>query len=100
MTTTESALLGKSLPELTEWIESTGQPKYRGKQLYQWLYKKGIHNLEEVTNFPKAWREEMAGYPVGRSQIHHHKTAPDGTRKYLLKLHDGLIIETVGIPTE
>ena len=100
MTTTESALLGKSLPELTEWIESTGQPKYRGKQLYQWLYKKGIHNLEEVTNFPKAWREEMSGYPVGRSQIHHHKTAPDGTRKYLLKLHDGLIIETVGIPTE
>lgn len=100
MTTTESALLGKSLPELTEWIESTGQPKYRGKQLYQWLYKKGIHNLKEITNFPKTWREEMADYPVGRSQIHHHKTAPDGTRKYLLKLHDGLIIETVGIPTE
>ncbi|AFY39031.1 23S rRNA m(2)A-2503 methyltransferase [[Leptolyngbya] sp. PCC 7376] len=100
MTTTESALLGKSLPELTEWIESTGQPKYRGKQLYQWLYQKGIRNLEEITVFPKAWRAEMADYPVGRSQIHHYKTAPDGTRKYLLKLDDGLIIETVGIPTE
>ncbi|OKH11241.1 23S rRNA (adenine(2503)-C(2))-methyltransferase RlmN [[Limnothrix rosea] IAM M-220] len=103
MTTTQSVqsvLLGKSLPELTEWIEGTGQPTYRGKQLYQWLYQKGVHNLQEITVFPKAWRAEMQDYPVGRSQIHHHKTAPDGTRKYLLKLHDGLIIETVGIPTE
>lgn len=93
-------LLGKSLPELTAWITETGQPSYRGKQLYQWLYQKGIHNLEDITVFPKTWRTEMADYPVGRSQIHHQKTAPDGTRKYLLKLHDGLLIETVGIPTE
>ncbi|MGB2925063.1 MAG: 23S rRNA (adenine(2503)-C(2))-methyltransferase RlmN [Limnothrix sp.] len=93
-------LLGKTLPELTEWIEATGQPSYRGKQLYQWLYQKGIHSLEEITVFPKDWRAEMADYPVGRSQIHHHRTAPDDTRKYLLELHDGLIVETVGIPTE
>jgi 23S rRNA (adenine2503-C2)-methyltransferase len=97
---TPTVLLGKSLSELTQWMEESGQPSYRGKQLYQWLYQKGIRNLDEISVFPKAWREEMATYPVGRSQIHHQKTAPDGTRKYLLKLHDGLIIETVGIPTE
>ncbi|WP_024546020.1 23S rRNA (adenine(2503)-C(2))-methyltransferase RlmN [Picosynechococcus sp. NKBG15041c] len=96
----QDVLLGKSLPELTHWVEATGQPSYRGKQLYDWLYNKGIHRLDEITVFPKAWRAEMAAYPVGRSQIHHHRTAPDGTRKYLLKLHDGLIVETVGIPTE
>ncbi len=96
----QDVLLGKSLPELTHWIETTGQPAYRGKQLYNWLYQKGIHDLSEITVFPKAWREQMGTYPVGRSQIHHQRTAPDGTRKYLLQLHDGLIIETVGIPTE
>lgn len=99
-TMSSEVLLGKSLPELTQWIETTGQPSYRGKQLYQWLYQKGIRNLDEITVFPKTWREAMADQPIGRSQIHHHRTAPDGTRKYLLKLHDGLIIETVGIPTE
>lgn len=96
----QTPLLGKSLPELTQWIEETGQPSYRGKQLYQWLYQKGIHSLDEITVFPKAWRAEMADYPVGRSHIELHRTAPDDTRKYLLKLHDGLIVETVGIPTE
>lgn len=100
MVMTQTALLGKSLPELTQWMEESGQPSYRGKQLYQWIYQKGIRNLDEISVFPKAWRAEMQSYPVGRSQIHHHKTAPDGTRKYLLQLHDGLIIETVGIPTE
>ncbi|MEB3224207.1 MAG: 23S rRNA (adenine(2503)-C(2))-methyltransferase RlmN [Synechococcus sp.] len=96
----QDVLLGKSLPELTHWIESTGQPRYRGKQLYDWLYQKGVRHLDEITVLPKTWREQMADYPVGRSHIHHQRTAPDGTRKYLLRLHDGLIIETVGIPTE
>ncbi|MGL6282699.1 MAG: 23S rRNA (adenine(2503)-C(2))-methyltransferase RlmN, partial [Microcoleaceae cyanobacterium] len=36
-----SPLLGKSLPELTVWVAEHGQPAYRAKQLYQWLYEKG-----------------------------------------------------------
>ncbi len=96
---TDQALLSKSLDELTDWVKQQGQPSYRGKQLHQWLYEKGIHSLEDVSVFPKAWREKLADYPVGRSQIHYYSTAPDRTRKYLLRLEDGLIIETVGIPT-
>ncbi|MEM8677137.1 MAG: 23S rRNA (adenine(2503)-C(2))-methyltransferase RlmN [Cyanobacteria bacterium P01_G01_bin.67] len=92
-------LLGKSLSELTAWVQQEGQPSYRGKQLYQWLYQKGARSLEDISVFPKQWREEMADYPIGRSTIHYHSIAPDQTRKYLLRLADGLIIEAVGIPT-
>lgn len=101
MTTTETkeVLLGKSLPELTAWVEKQGQPTYRGKQLYQWLYEKGAKSLQEITVFPKQWRENQQENIIGRSHIDYISTAQDGTRKYLLKLEDGLIIETVGIPT-
>jgi len=92
-------LLGKSLPELTDWVQEKGQPSYRGKQLYQWLYQKGARSLLDITVFPKQWREENQAQDIGRSHIDYFNTAPDGTRKYLLKLKDGLIIETVGIPT-
>ncbi|MGI0482428.1 23S rRNA (adenine(2503)-C(2))-methyltransferase RlmN [Geminocystis sp. CENA526] len=95
----QEVLLGKSLPELTNWITQQGQPSYRGKQLYQWLYEKGADSWEDMTVFPKKWRETQENNIIGRSSIHHYSTAPDGTRKYLLKLADGLIIEAVGIPT-
>ena len=92
-------LLGTSLPELTDWVQQQGQPAYRGKQLYQWIYQKGAKSLEEITVFPKQWRSQLATIPVGRSTIHYRAVASDGTIKYLLKLSDGQIIETVGIPT-
>ena len=95
----KDVLLGKSQPELTEWIQQQGQPAYRGKQLYQWLYHQGARSLNEITVFPKSFRQSLGDYPIGRSQIHFTSTAPDGTRKYLLKLPDEYIIEAVGIPT-
>ncbi|VEP13436.1 putative dual-specificity RNA methyltransferase RlmN [Hyella patelloides LEGE 07179] len=96
---TKDVLLGKSVEELTQWVQQQGQPAYRGKQLYQWLYQKGARSLSEITVFPKKFRESVAEYPIGRSEIHFESTAPDSTRKYLLRLADGLIIEAVGIPT-
>ncbi len=96
---TSDVLLGKSLAELTAWVEEQGQPAYRGKQLYQWLYHKGARSLLDISVFPKQWRAEMADYSIGRSIIHYRSEAPDQTRKYLLRLADGVIIETVGIPT-
>jgi len=95
-------LLGRSQAELTEWVVSQGQPSYRGKQLHDYLYNKGARNLGDITVFPKAWREEFALSPtmeIGRSQIYLHKQTRDGTEKFLLKLADGEIVETVGIPT-
>ena len=95
----KQVLLSKSLLELTTWVQEQGQPAYRGKQLHQWLYQKSVHSLESVTVFPKEWRDKLAEYPVGRSIVHHQTIAADKTRKYLLRLKDGLIIESVGIPS-
>jgi 23S rRNA (adenine2503-C2)-methyltransferase len=93
-------LLAMSLSQLTDWVQNQGQPAYRAKQLHNWLYQKGARSLWEISVFPKQWRESILDYPVGRSTIHYSSIAPDRTRKYLLRLADGLIIESVGIPTE
>ena len=95
----ETPLLGQSLDELTNWVKAKGQPAYRGKQLHQWIYDKGVRSLADITVFSKAWRSEIEAVPIGRSQLHFRSEAPDGTIKYLLKLSDGHIIEAVGIPT-
>jgi len=92
-------LLGKSLPELTAWVQAQGQPAYRGQQLHQWLYQRGARSLAEISVLPKAWREANAGVDLGRSELHRRSVAPDRTRKYLLRLADGALVETVGIPT-
>jgi 23S rRNA (adenine2503-C2)-methyltransferase len=92
-------LLGLSLAELTTWVQEQGQPAYRGKQLYQWIYQQGAKSLADITVFSKQWRETVKDTPIGRSTIHHRAVASDGTIKYLLQLQDGLIVEAVGIPT-
>ena len=97
--TVKNVLLGKSVEELTQWVQEQGQPAYRGKQLYQWLYQKGARSLNEITVFPKVFRESVGEYPIGRSAIHFKSVANDGTCKYLLRLADDYIIEAVGIPT-
>ena len=95
-----AALLGKSLPELTDWVQTQGQPAYRGKQLHQWLYERGARSLTDITVFPKQWRSQLESTEIGRSQIHFQAEAPDQTVKFLLRLADGQIIEAVGIPSE
>lgn len=96
---TMTPLLGLSLAELTTWVQAQGQPAYRGKQLYQWIYQEGAKSLADITVFSKQWRETVKDTPIGRSIIHHRAVANDGTIKYLLQLQDGQIIEAVGIPS-
>ncbi|MBF2065442.1 MAG: 23S rRNA (adenine(2503)-C(2))-methyltransferase RlmN [Calothrix sp. C42_A2020_038] len=93
-------LLGASLDELTAWVVSQGQAAYRGKQLHDWIYNKGVRSLADISSFPKQWRTELGDIPIGRSTEHYRSVASDGTIKYLLRLSDGQIVETVGIPTE
>ncbi len=92
-------LLGASLEQLQSWVKQQGQPAYRGKQLHDWIYHKGARSLADITVFSKQWRAEVANIPVGRSTLHYRSVASDGTVKYLLRLADGQIVETVGIPS-
>jgi len=100
-------LLGMGKPELEQWCQLQGQPAFRGRQLHDWLYAKGVHRLEDVTALPAAWRQQLAAAVpagwrdwTGRSQELHRSVARDGTTKLLLATSDGLSIETVGIPTD
>ena len=95
---TDVPLLGQSVESLTDWVVQQGERAYRGKQLHQWIYQKGIRSLDQVTVFSKQWRAQVKDFPVGRSLLHYRSESPDGTIKYLLKLADGHIIEAVGIP--
>ena len=49
----DSPLVGRSVASLTQWVTEHGQPAYRGKQLHQWIYQRGIRSLDEVTVFSK-----------------------------------------------
>lgn len=98
-TTPLKPLLGASLEELTQWVQEEGQPVYRARQLHQWIYEKGVRDLGDISVFPKLWRERLVNVSIGRSTLHYRSESPDGTVKYLLRMTDGNIIETVGIPT-
>ncbi|MEA5569821.1 23S rRNA (adenine(2503)-C(2))-methyltransferase RlmN [Calothrix sp. UHCC 0171] len=93
-------LLGASLDELTTWVQQQGQPGYRGKQLHDWIYHKGVRSLADISVFSKQWRSELAEIAIGRSTEHYRSVASDGTIKYLLQLDDGQIVEAVGIPSD
>ena len=100
-------LLGMGREALEQWAVAHGQAPFRGRQLHDWLYAKGVHRLAEVSVLPKAFREQLEAEPpaassdwIGRSRELHRSVARDGTTKLLLGTHDGLSIETVGIPAE
>jgi len=81
--------------------ESMGQPRFRGKQLRQGLFQ-GSRSVGGISTLPKAWREELSGggWRTGRSVLHGEAGSRDGTRKFLLQLADGRVVETVGIPAD
>ena len=159
-------LLGRSLTDLQDFAASLGQPKFRGKQLYDGLMH-GAHSVMDINNVrrspscyfcagpvrlacwpgcsclqdasclqascvsrgaccealdllslsspilqcgqescleqvPSAWRQSLAeqGVSSGRSTIHKEVKAQDGTTKFLLRLADNHVVETVGIPLD
>jgi 23S rRNA (adenine2503-C2)-methyltransferase len=52
------------MAELEAWAEAQGQPRFRGRQLHDWLYSRGARSLESITVLPKAWRERLQELPV------------------------------------
>jgi 23S rRNA (adenine2503-C2)-methyltransferase len=89
------------LPE--EWsaqLEAWGEPKYRGKQVFEWLHKKGVLDPNAMTNLPKSLRERLAEDLVidAAIQVSSVHDSEDGTKKLLLATHDGRTSEAVLIP--
>ncbi len=92
------SLLGLSLSELQAVVLELGMPKFTAKQLADWLYKKQICSIDEMTNISKSNREKLASeYCVGRKKASVCETSRDGTRKYLFEVEKGMV-EAVFIP--
>ncbi len=88
-----------SLKALTAWMEQLGQPHFRAQQIWQWLWVKGAHSFEQMTNLPKTLRSQLASYAVLRPiQTDKVQYSADGTIKTRFRLHDGHFIESVLIP--
>jgi 23S rRNA (adenine2503-C2)-methyltransferase len=96
----QRSLFGLDAQELTELVESSGQPSYRGRQLFQALYRERISSAEQVTTLPKDFRARLLeeGFVLGLPAIDARFSSSDGTIRYLMRLQDGETIETVWMP--
>ncbi len=75
------------------------QPAWRLSQLVRWLYQRGVTSFDEMTDLPAAMRESLGGtHSLSFPETIERQVSHDGSRKYLLRLSDGVTIETVGLP--
>ncbi|MCI7061584.1 MAG: 23S rRNA (adenine(2503)-C(2))-methyltransferase RlmN [Lachnospiraceae bacterium] len=85
------------MEHLRLFVESLGEKKFRAKQLYSWMHQKLVKDFEEMTDLSKTFRERLkkecvlGSVSIRREQI----SKKDGTRKYLMELRDGNMVETV-----
>ncbi len=95
--TSKTDLLGLSLPQLQAWLVERGEAPFRAKQIYSWLYERLASSFAEMSNVPRALRERLSaeaciGPLIVRSEQH---SKDDRTRKILLELDDGKLVESV-----
>jgi len=87
------------LPKLVELFENIKEPKFRAKQVYEWLWKKGVTSFTEMTNLSKSLRQKLEdSYLINPIQLDVKQHSSDGTIKNRFRLHDGHLIEAVLIP--
>ena len=95
-----NSLLGLNLQELTNLALGSGQPAYRGQQLFDAVYRQKIDRLDQVSTLPLEYRARLAeqGWGVGLPGIARKFISSDGTVRYLVELADGETVETVWMP--
>ncbi len=94
-------LIGLSRAAFEAEIRALGEPAFRARQLWHWVYHRGATDFEAMTSLSKGFRARLAaGFSVARPQIASAQVSEDGTRKWLLRFADGQEVETVFIPQE
>ena len=90
-----------SKEELREFFASLGEKPFRGNQVHEWLWKKSAHKFEDMTNLSKDLRKLLADhFVINHIEVDRMQRSEDGTIKNAVRLHDGLVVESVLIPTE
>lgn len=92
-------LLALDEPALERFVQELGWPKFRARQILRWLYRARVRDIERMTDLSKAERTRLATLAainrIGDCEV---LRSHDGTRKFLLRLDDGLVVESVLIP--
>jgi len=87
--------------ELRNFFVKKGQQAFRGNQVYEWLWKKGAYNFDEMTNISKETRAFLdTHFTINHIAVDTMQRSSDGTVKNALRLFDGLVVESVLIPTD
>lgn len=95
----QAALFGMDLPELKECL---GAFTHKAPDLYRALYWQRMVSLDQITDLPQAMMEDLRakGSVVGHPEIVQTATSTDGTERYLVRMSDGLTVETVWMPDQ
>jgi 23S rRNA (adenine2503-C2)-methyltransferase len=87
------------LPELEQALEALGKPKFHARQIFQWIYRRGVTDFEAMTDLGRDLRAQLAGeFRAATPEVVAREQSVDGTTKVLLRLADGKHIEAVCIP--
>ena len=89
-----------SKEELRDFFVANGDKAFRGNQVYEWLWTKGAHSFDDMTNVAKTTRTMLeTNFVINHIKVDTMQRSEDGTVKNAVRLHDGLVVESVLIPT-
>lgn len=90
-------LKGKTQEEMEEFTQSVGESAFRGRQLFKWIYNRGKHDFADMTDIGKVLKKKLSGVcHISHLEQVDHSVSPDkNTEKFLFRLNDGNIIESV-----
>ena len=101
METTKKDIRALTKEQLRDFFEKNGDKAFRGNQVYDWLWSKSLHSFEDMTNISKQTREMLENnFVINHIKVDSMQKSKDGTIKNGIKLHDGLMVESVLIPTK
>ncbi|SNR81389.1 23S rRNA (adenine(2503)-C(2))-methyltransferase RlmN [Lutibacter flavus] len=90
-----------SKDEIRDFFVENGDQSFRGNQVYEWLWSKNAHTFDDMTNISKETRKMLQdNFVINHIEVDNIQRSSDGTVKNAVRLHDGLIVESVLIPTE
>lgn len=96
---TKTNLLGLDMKAMQDFFVSIGEKSYRSQQVVKWIHFHGVTDFQAMTNISKELRQKLSDIAdITLPQVLFEKAATDGTHKWLIKLSDGNVIETVFIP--
>lgn len=101
MQTTKKDIRALSKEQLRAFFVEQGDKAFRGNQVYDWLWQKGAHSFDVMTNIAKPMRDKLdEHFVINHIEVDQMQQSVDGTIKNAVRLHDGLLVESVLIPTE